>query len=546
MAGEVLAPLAVLARVGAGVTGYYLPLRDDSDETIRVGAWLALLVQRQLPPTLMSELPAVSRYGAVKGAAFDFLQAAFEHDLARQVAAMASGSRDEAEDAAIRAELTGDLRAAAAAHRRFYLATGSVDALFAELEFTYRADGAAAALPLAIRNVVVNPHEPMGVIRVLQLALETRDADMLDGILAHLVDSELHLYVALVFTAASDMLKDNAGEALERLDALGHFPAPPEVVARLRSMVARLRADALDKAGDYRGAYRSYAEMKLAPGDPLPDVDAYRRSVAAAASLPMPPVPADPHTNWFVLTGFARSGTTLLELVLDGHPEIQAYEEPPTRQAMRGYLDRVLPQAHSEAEQVAAVLEARQRYYGEMLRLGTKPGARVFIDKAPMVSADAHNLVRLFPERRYLFAVRHPYDVVLSCFRQDFASNMATDNFRTFESAARFYDFAMSQWFSEFMLTDPRVHYVRYDRLVTDFEETVRGALDFLGVAWDAGVLGFAEAASERAARTPSYRKIREGLAIGVQSSWRNYAFLFESDAARPLDKWVANFDYET
>jgi len=37
---------------------------------------------------------------------------------------------------------------------------------------------------------------------------------------------------------------------------------------------------------------------------------------------------------------------------------------------------------------------------------------------------------------------------------------------------------------------------------------------------------------------------VRQGLGIGVQTAWRNYRFLYESDAARPLKKWVEFFGY--
>ena len=91
------------------------------------------------------------------------------------------------------------------------------------------------------------------------------------------------------------------------------------------------------------------------------------------------------------------------------------------------------------------------------------------------------------------------------------------EHFRTFETAVKLYDFTMSQWFSVFGFDDPRVHYVRYDTLVTEFEPTVRAALDFLGAGWDDAVLGFATAAESRPTRTPSYHKVRQGLGIGVQ-----------------------------
>ena len=58
--------------------------------------------------------------------------------------------------------------------------------------------------------------------------------------------------------------------------------------------------------------------------------------------------------------------------------------------------------------------------------------------------------------------------------------------------------------------------------------------------------LGFAQMAEARGARTPSYQKVRKGLGIGVQTAWRNYRFLFQSDAAMPLYHWARFFSYPT
>ena len=151
---------------------------------------------------------------------------------------------------------------------------------------------------------------------------------------------------------------------------------------------------------------------------------------------------------------------------------------------------------------------------------------------------------KLFPDKRYVFSIRHPFDVVLSCFKQNFGRNIAMEHFRTFEGAARLYDFTMTQWFGIYGLDDPRVHYLRYDDLVTDFEISIRGVLQFLGTEWSDEVLGFAQAAERRAAKTPSYQKVRQGLTIGVQTQWRKYGFLFQSEAAKPLYRWAEFFGY--
>jgi hypothetical protein len=181
-----------------------------------------------------------------------------------------------------------------------------------------------------------------------------------------------------------------------------------------------------------------------------------------------------------------------------------------------------------------------------MERRRHKPGARIFIDKMPMRSVEAGFMSKLFPDKRYVFSIRHPYDVVLSCFKQDFGRNIAMEHFRTLDGAARLYDFAMTQWFGVYGLDDARVHYLRYDDLVTAFEPSMRGTLAFLGAEWNHAVLDFADTAESRAARTPSYQKVRQGLSLGVQTQWRNYRFAFQSEATEALKKWVEFFGYDT
>jgi hypothetical protein len=297
--------------------------------------------------------------------------------------------------------------------------------------------------------------------------------------------------------------------------------------------------------GDYRKAYAAYREMNAFDHGKQIALSEFGTMTLESAALRVPPLPPDTHSNYFVMTGFPRSGTTLLENAFAAHPAIETFEEIPSRSRMQYFLDRVL-RSSPPSDLVPTYLEARDRYYEEIDRHRRKAAASVFIDKMPMRSADAVFLVKVFPETRYVFSIRHPFDVVLSCFKQDFTPNVAMEHFRTFENAVKLYDFTMTQWFSVYSLDDPRVHYVRYDTLVTEFEPTVRGALDFLNVPWDDAVLGFAKAAESRSTRTPSYQKVRQGLTIGVQTQWRNYGFLFQSPEAKPLFKWAEFFGYPT
>jgi hypothetical protein len=304
-----------------------------------------------------------------------------------------------------------------------------------------------------------------------------------------------------------------------------------------------IRAGLLDKAGRFEAANKYYEKQNILYRTESFDRDLFIKNTEAMAALVVPEFPTDGHDNYFLMLGFPRSGTTLLENILASHPAVETFEEIPgwssSQQVMRQFWEQKLPLPYD------AAVKAVQRYYRTIEVRRKKDTAALFIDKMPTLSAEAVLLEKIFPRKKYIFSIRHPYDVVLSCFRQPFFPNAAMDNFTTMEDTCRLYDFTMSQWLKVHSLDSERVCYVRYDRLVQDLQQEASRALQFLGVDWDPGILQFAKRADERKTATPSYKKVRQGLSIGVQSSWRNYEFLFRKPYARKLDRWVKHFGYD-
>jgi len=540
-----IAALRVVANARSSVLDYFVPLLGDADDVVRVAACIALIERNALRWTEYEAVLALTTHGAVKTAAFRYFQSIWEHALAGRALAGKSEPETAAENELMQARLRADDASCAQAWRRLYLATGTPQALVREYEHLYKAGGAQLALPVAVRNLLISPHDPLNAYRLLHDCIDMRRTDLIAEIGRLLTAADLHPRILAVFSAWASLVDGNPAEAQQRLRrAAAMRPAPASIAPRLIETAQRLNADILDALGEYRAAYAAYLDLtKLARTD-LPDLGSLKRRMTSVANIDVPALPPEDRRNWITMTGFPRSGTTLLENALARHPMIETFEEMPTRAAMQLYLDRELPHAGKGADRVGLFVEARNRYFGEMERRRRKVGASVFIDKSPLRSADAGFMVKAFPDQRYIFSIRHPYDVVLSCFKQAFAPNMSMEIFRTFENAVGFYDFTMTQWFGAYRMDDPNIHYLRYDDLVTDFEARMKAALNFLGLGWDRAVLDFADAAKTRASATPSYQKVRQGLSIGVQSSWRNYGFLFQSDAARPLRQWVERFGY--
>ena len=124
-------------------------------------------------------------------------------------------------------------------------------------------------------------------------------------------------------------------------------PPRPDILARLRPIAFKLNAEAIEALGNFRGAYDAYVALKrLEQGKPV-SLNDFQQVILAAAAREVPMLPPDPHDNHSVMTGFPRSGTTLLENALASHPQIETFEEIPSNAAMELYLERALPTCRS-------------------------------------------------------------------------------------------------------------------------------------------------------------------------------------------------------
>ena len=339
------------------------------------------------------------------------------------------------------------------------------------------------------------------------------------------------------------MVALNQGEARQGLQLLDRV-SPKHIPQSGPVTIVSLKAELMEHLGRFEEAYRSYCKQNKLMRGPGFDTSVFRDRTKAKAEAKIEDAGPDERTDHYLMLGFPRSGTTLLENALASHPEIETFEEISALGSLSQFF---FTRSESGTNSFGRnfTLQARARYYREIDRHKNKPGAKVFIDKLPIASADAKFFGKIFPGKRYIFSIRHPYDVVLSCFKQAFTPNAAMDNFTTFADSCRIYDFVMNEWFGTFSLDSEDVCYIRYDRLVTDLKTEISRALSFVGLDWNEEILEFAQRAEERRVKTPSYAKVRSGLSLGVQSGWRNYEFLFRTADARPLDRWVKLFGYE-
>lgn len=237
------------------------------------------------------------------------------------------------------------------------------------------------------------------------------------------------------------------------------------------------------------------------------------------ASWPALPAPAG--RSPVFLVGFPRSGTTLMDTVLMGHPGTHVLEEEPLMATVR---DAIGDLANIPALGEGDVEALRRLYFAELERIAPAPTGALVIDKLPLNLLRAPLIHRLFPDAKFIFAIRHPCDAVLSCWMQTFRINQAMASFLRLDNAALLYDRAFGFWQRSRELMGLNVHPIRYEDLLADFEGEVRGLLGFLDLPWDERVLDYRQTAEQRGyVRTPSYAQITEGLYARAQGRWTQY-----------------------
>jgi len=334
----------------------------------------------------------------------------------------------------------------------------------------------------------------------------------------------------------------------------------PKLAPQGRAVAQGLLGDALDGQDKPAEAFAAYlAEKNELQQIAAPMFAGKRRAVEVAedlfryfsdappgwllSSAPSEPSPDEPETHVF-LVGFLRTGSTLLEQILQSHPDISALDERDclAEQAER-YLVNYAGLQRFGALTGEALARERTAYWTAVRAQGVDLGKPVFVDKLPLNTIKLPLIAKLFPRAKILFTVRDPRDVILSCLRRHFATNGAMFEMLTLEGAARFYDAVMQIGeLSRSMVPLPFVQH-RYEDLIDDFEGSVSRVCDFVGVPWQDKMRDFSRTAPTQPILSPSGQQVKRPLYTDSVSQWRRYAEQLAPVMAT-LQPWIDRLGY--
>lgn len=360
---------------------------------------------------------------------------------------------------------------------------------------------------------------------------------------------------ALLSLAAAELGEGQVAQAEERLRGL---LGAPGISADQRAAAKQILGEALDGQGRFVEAIGAYEalneELRTAYAGRFEGARPYVESLtryfnanaerwgSRVAQAPRS-LSASPHI--FVL-GFPRSGSTLLKLTLEGHPDAVCIQERelligPVRQLMQRPedLDRLLLAT-------PAMLDAyRDAYLQRAAEVLAEEGAgapagKLVVDVEPLNTLKLLLIAVLFPGAKILFACRDPRDVVFSCFRNRFRASPTAFELLSLEGAALYYDAVMRFMVAVTESLPLDICLVRHEDLVTGYAREMKRICEFLEIQWVPTMGDFAKSADGGVLKTAELTRRFGSEGIG---HWRHYQSYMQP-VLPVLEPWISRFYY--
>jgi hypothetical protein len=292
--------------------------------------------------------------------------------------------------------------------------------------------------------------------------------------------------------------------------------------------LARAMHKELDDLGDHAGAWQALEAMCRARRagsnyDARQGRELVDALIAWDASAPREAAPRREGATPVFIVGMHRSGTTLLEQLLDASPQVRGVGElddfhaamcHATDHACVDELDTVVVR---RADGVDFADVGRRYLAGMAWRLGDEP---FFTDKKPSNFLNVGFILRALPNAKILHLARDPVETCFSNLRElFFGVNAWSWDQRELADWFLQYRRLMAHWHAAF---PGRILDVPYAGLVRDTEATMRDVAAWCGIEHVPAMND--PRSSRRAVNTASTAQVRAGVVARDVPKWAPYA----------------------
>lgn len=407
------------------------------------------------------------------------------------------------------------------------------------------------------RVLDLQPTHVDALAHLAHLAIQRRDLQSARELAVRALALDACHTSAQLALATVDILDSSFDQALRRLESL---TTPANTSAINRSIAQGLVGDALEGLERSADAFAAWAASQatlrafyeptfreIGTEPPLARVSRITKFFATNQHSDWCSVNdgyAGPPRGHIFLVGFPRSGTTLMEQVLAGHPDVESMEERDCLvDAINEFIVSVDGLDRLAALQTSEISLHRDRYWKRVGAEGISLKKPVFVDKMPLNSVVLCVIAKLFPRAHILFALRDPRDVVFSCFRRRFVMTRQMFELTTLEGASSYYAAVMQLCETYRRVLGLRICDTRYEDLVGNFDTQTRNLCSFIGLEWSDSMRRFAERARSGVINTPSATQVARGLFTEGIGQWRRYRTEL-APVLPTLAPWVSRFDY--
>lgn len=297
--------------------------------------------------------------------------------------------------------------------------------------------------------------------------------------------------------SVSGSLLDMGMDSLMVMEAINQLKTDLKLILYPREFYERPHIEQLASylAAEFATAHRQAAEIAQSPRKP---------NQPNLSTTKLPPAA-------FILSA-PRSGSTLLRVMLAGHPGLSSppelhllpFETMQSREAELGLsqLGEGLKRAFMALKNIDAAASQElvdrlitenisvQEVYQQLQQLA---GDRLLVDKSPSYASNRATLERgeeIFEGAKYIHLVRHPYAAIESFARMRMDKLVSAGDADPYELAELIWRDSNQNILNLAQDIDPeRYHLVYYEDLVSQPQSVLKGICQFLGVPFDQAVL---------------------------------------------------------
>ena len=213
-----------------------------------------------------------------------------------------------------------------------------------------------------------------------------------------------------------------------------------------------------------------------------------------------------------------------MDTILRSHSKIKVLEEKPILLNLR---HNFFKNKNNNLTDLLKITESEKNYirqnYLEKIILNKNDEKKIIIDKLPLSIIELGFIKIIFPNSKIILAMRHPCDVITSCYFTSFKINDSMINFLQIDDTIDFYNSV----FNLFEIYEKEFNFeytlVKYENIVNNFKHEIIRLLTFLGLEYQTKLENFHLTALKRPKiSTPSYNQVINPLYQSSIGRWKN------------------------